>query len=94
MINTSDKQIKENIKHRLSRIEGQLRGVQKMIEADRDCREIIQQLIAIREGVQSASLTFVQEVAKDCLIKTESHGDPESQKELMAELIQLLGKIS
>jgi len=94
MINTSDPQIKENIKHRLSRIEGQLRGVQKMIDANRDCREILQQLIAIREGIRSASLTFTQEVAKDCLIKPQNQGDPEAQRELMAELIQLVGKIS
>jgi len=94
MINTSDPQIKENIKHRLSRIEGQLRGVQKMIDANRDCREILQQLIAIREGIRSASLTFTQEVAKDCLTKPQNQGDPEAQRELMAELIQLVGKIS
>ena len=94
MINTSDPQIKENIKHRLSRIEGQLRGVQKMIDTDRDCREILQQLIAIREGIRSASLTFTQEVAKDCLINPQNQGDPEAQQELMAELIQLVGKIS
>jgi DNA-binding FrmR family transcriptional regulator len=94
MITTSDPQIKENIKNRLSRIEGQLRGVQKMIDTNRDCREILQQLIAIREGIQSASLTFMQEVAKDCLINTENQGDPEAQQELMAELINMLGKIT
>lgn len=94
MITTSDPQIKENIKNRLSRIEGQVRGVQKMIDGERDCREILQQLIAIREGIQSASLTFMQEVAKDCLINPEGQSDPEAQRELMAELIQMLGKIS
>ncbi len=94
MIKTSDQQIKENIKHRLSRIEGQLRGVQKMIDSERDCKEILQQLIAIRAGIQSASLSFMQEVAKDCLINTESQGDPEAQKELMGELIHMLGKIT
>lgn len=94
MIQTTDPQIKENIKHRLSRIEGQLRGVQKMIDANRDCQEILQQLIAIREGIQSASLTFMQEVARDCMINTESQEDPEAQRELMAELIRMLGKIT
>lgn len=94
MIKTSDQQIKENIKHRLSRIEGQLRGVQKMIDSERDCKEILQQLIAIRAGIQSASLSFMQEVAKECLINTKSQGDSEAQKELMGELIQMLGKIT
>ena len=94
MITTSDQQIKENIKQRLSRIEGQLRGVQKMIDSERDCREILQQLIAIRAGIQSASLSFIQDVAKDCLINAENEGDAQVQRELMGELIQMLGKIN
>ncbi|MDY6846900.1 MAG: metal-sensitive transcriptional regulator, partial [Chloroflexota bacterium] len=94
MINSTDPQSKENIKHRLSRIEGQLRGVQKMIDADRDCREILQQLIAIRAGVQSASLSFMQDVARDCLLNAEVQADPEAQRALMVDLIQMLGKVS
>ena len=94
MINITDPQSKENIKHRLSRIEGQLRGVQKMIDADRDCRDILQQLIAIRAGVQSASLSFMQDVARDCLLNTEDQADPEAQRALMNDLIQMLGKVS
>jgi CsoR family transcriptional regulator, copper-sensing transcriptional repressor len=94
MINITDPQSKENIKHRLSRIEGQLRGVQKMIDADRDCREILQQLIAIRAGVQSASLSFMQDVARDCLLYAEDQADPEAQRTLMNDLIQMLGKVS
>jgi DNA-binding FrmR family transcriptional regulator len=94
MIKTSNPQTKEAIKNRLSRIEGQLRGVQKMIDADRDCREILQQLIAIREGIQSASLTFMQEVANDCLLTSEIQGDPETQRAMMADLIKMLGKVT
>jgi len=94
MINITDPQSKENIKHRLSRIEGQLRGVQKMIDTDRDCRDILQQLIAIRAGVQSASLSFMQDVARDCLLYTEDQVDPEAQRALMNDLIQMLGKVS
>jgi len=94
MINITDPQSKVNIKHRLSRIEGQLRGVQKMIDTDRDCREILQQLIAIRAGVQSASLSFMQDVARDCLLYTEDQADPEAQRALMNDLIQMLGKVS
>jgi len=94
MINITDPQSKENIKHRLSRIEGQLRGVQKMIDTDRDCRDILQQLIAIRAGVQSASLSFMQDVARDCLLYTEDQADPEAQRALMNNLIQMLGKVS
>ncbi|MDF1521048.1 MAG: metal-sensitive transcriptional regulator [Brevefilum sp.] len=94
MINIKDPESKENIKHRLSRIEGQLRGVQKMIDADRDCREILQQLIAIRAGVQSASLSFMQDVARDCLLNAGNQADPEVQRDLMNDLIKMIGKVS
>jgi len=94
MINIKDPDSKENMKHRLSRIEGQLRGVQKMIDADRDCREILQQLIAIRAGVQSASLSFMQDVARDCLLNADNPADPEVQRELMNDLIKMLGRVS
>jgi len=94
MINIKDPESKENIKHRLSRIEGQLRGVQKMIDADRDCREILQQLIAIRAGVQSASLSFMQDVARDCLLNADNQANPQVQQDLMNDLIKMIGKVS
>jgi DNA-binding FrmR family transcriptional regulator len=93
-IKTENPEVKEQINRRLSRIEGQLRGVQKMIDENRDCREILQQLIAIRSAVQSASLNFMQDVASDCLMDPNSQDDPESQRALMVDLIKMLGKVS
>jgi DNA-binding FrmR family transcriptional regulator len=94
MIQTQNPEIKTEINHRLARIEGQLRGVQKMINEDRDCRAILQQLIAIRAGVQSASLKFIQDVANDCILHIDSDQDFDNQKEQLAELIHMLGKFS
>ncbi len=94
MIQTKNPEVKAQVKRRLARIEGQLRGVQKMIDDDRDCREILQQLIAIRAGIQSASLNFLQEVVTECLLGVESNQEPSSQRAMMAELIQMLGKVS
>lgn len=92
MIRAENPEVKEQIQHRLARIEGQLRGVQKMIDANRDCREILQQLVAIRAGIQSASLSFIQDVADECLLNPDP--DPASQKALMKDLIHLIGKVS
>ena len=94
MIQTKNPELKAQVKHRLARIEGQLRGVQKMIDDDRDCREIMQQLIAIRAGIHSASLNFLQEVAADCILDLETNQDSDSKRAMMAELIQMLGKVS
>ena len=93
-IKTENPEVKVQINRRLSRIEGQLRGVQKMIDENRDCREILQQLIAIRSAVQAASLNFMQDVASDCLMNPDDQDDPESQRAMMVDLIKMLGKVS
>jgi CsoR family transcriptional regulator, copper-sensing transcriptional repressor len=57
---------------RLRRIEGQVRGVASMLEEERDCREIMQQLAAIHSAVQGASRTFLQEYALVCLMEMDA----------------------
>ena len=92
MIKTRNPEVKAKINHRLARIEGQLRGVQNMIDTDRDCQDILQQLIAIRAAIHAASLNFMQDVASDCLVNLESENDSETIQVRMADLIQMLGK--
>lgn len=93
-IQTKNLEIKSKTDARLARIEGQLRGVRKMIDENRDCKDIVQQLVAIRSAIQSASLDFIQAVAKDCLLKPSDSQDASSQQALLADLIRMLGKIS
>ncbi len=52
---------------RLRRIEGQTRGVQKMIEEERDCAEVLHQLNAISEAVRSVSLMMAEQFAMECM---------------------------
>jgi DNA-binding FrmR family transcriptional regulator len=94
MLNIKNPEVKSQVINRLARVEGQLRGVQKMIAEDRDCKDIVQQLIAIRSAVQSASLSYVQDVASECLVNTDNQADPNSQRAMMADLIKLLGKLT
>jgi CsoR family transcriptional regulator, copper-sensing transcriptional repressor len=94
MLNINNPEIKTQAIHRLARIEGQLRGVQKMIADDRDCKDIVQQMIAIRSALQSASLSFIENVANECLLNFESSGDAEAQRAAMADLVNMLGKIT
>lgn len=78
---------------RLKRIEGQVRGVQSMVTEERDCREVLQQLASIRAAVQSASLVFIEEYAAKCLVGEES-ANPENRKDLLKDLISVLGKVN
>lgn len=94
MLNINNPQVKSKTMQRLARVEGQLRGVQKMIAEDRDCKDIVQQLIAIRSAVQSASLNYIQDIAAECLLNPENQADPNSQQAAIADLIKLMGKLS
>lgn len=60
-------ELKIELVKRLKRIEGQTRGVQKMVDEDRGCTEILAQLAAINEAVRSVSLMLAEEYAVECL---------------------------
>ena len=90
---------KEKLIQRLRRIEGQVRGVQAMLDEERDCREIMQQLTAIHSAVQSTSRVFFRDYASICLAELDGQAQPEPGSALQAkrdkmvqEMIALLDK--
>ena len=81
---------KEQLIKRLKRIEGQVRGLQSMLDDERECREIMQQFSAVSSAVKSTSRSFFQEYAALCL--TDRGEDPESNQDLLSEMMALLDK--
>lgn len=80
---------KEKLIQRLRRVEGQVRGVECMLEEERDCREILQQLSAIRAAVQGASRFFLQEYAATCLQEMDPL-DEENEAQLRTKREQVI----
>jgi len=60
---------KEVLNTRLSRIEGQIRGLQKMIDDDKDCESILIQLSAIRGGIESVGSLILKNYMTLCMSK-------------------------
>lgn len=94
-----NKDSKEKLIQRLRRVEGQIRGVAAMLEEERDCREILQQLSAARSAVQSASRLFLQEYAASCLMEMETNdagsdalGQRQKREKIVQDMIALLDK--
>lgn len=94
-----NQEAKEKLIQRLRRIEGQVRGVQGMLDEERDCREIMQQLAAVHSAIQGASRTFLQEYATACLIELDERQpdmtafERQNQRErIVKEMIALLDK--
>lgn len=82
-------EVKADLTTRLRRIEGQVRGVQKMVEDERDCPDILQQMAAIRSAVHQASLVLARSYAARCLLEP-TRGDMDVMlDQLMATLRKL-----
>ena len=75
---------------RLKRSEGQLRGIQKMIEEERDCMDIITQLSAVRSSVDRVMELLITENLMECI--NNPIKNPDEQKEKMEKAIRYLVK--
>lgn len=91
MAQIASPEVKTELQRRLRRIEGQARGVQRMIEEGRDCKDILQQLAAIRSAAHQASLVLVRSYATQCLNQPETRG---SSAELVDELVSVLARVA
>lgn len=76
--------------NRLKRIDGQLRGVLRMMDEGKDCKDVITQLSAIRSGVDRTIGVIVADNLVDCL--KENEGDDEKMNAVVEEAINLVVK--
>ncbi|MGO0060408.1 metal-sensitive transcriptional regulator [Brevibacillus fluminis] len=85
-----DYQYGEDIKRRLLRIEGQVRGVLKMMEEQRNCKEVVAQLTAIRNASDKAIAQIVAENLQRCLLEEQASGKDTGA--IVREAVDLLVK--
>ena len=81
---------KKDLLNRLKRAEGQMRGVQRMIEERRDCEAILQQLTAVRSALHTASLALARAYATQCLVESD---DANTASRVIDSLMDALGKL-
>jgi CsoR family transcriptional regulator, copper-sensing transcriptional repressor len=91
---TSDKHgysaTKEQLLTRLRRIEGQVRGVEGMVEDDRYCIDVLTQISAIQAALDKVALGLLDDHARHCVIDGCAEGSPE---ELTDELMAAVGRL-
>lgn len=78
--------------NRLRRIEGQVRGVAKMIEADRYCLDVLTQLRAVRAALARVEANLLKDHLNHCIEDAIVSGNAAEQRHKAAELIELLGR--
>ena len=80
----------DKVKNRLSRMEGQLRGIHRMMEEEKDCQDVITQLSAVRSGIERTIGLIVSENLVECVRAAD--GNEDQMNESIAEAVKLLVK--
>ena len=81
---------KTQLANRLSRIEGQVRGVARMIEEDRYCIDVLTQIQAVRAALAKVETELLNDHLHHCVEAAISGGDAGDQRQKVNELIHLL----
>ena len=81
---------KSKLLNRLSRIEGQVRGLARMVEEDRYCIDVLTQLRAARAALSRVETEMLRDHLGHCIEAAISGGDATEQRQKASELIQLL----
>lgn len=80
--------IKKNVLSRMKRIEGQVRGIQRMIEDGKECEDILVQVRAVRSALQSANKQILRRYLLRCHADSVKNGD--NQDESLEKFISVL----
>ena len=81
---------KDALLKRLRRIEGQVRGVQGMVEEDRYCIDIVTQITAAEAALDKVALELLSDHAKHCVVGAEKGDQDARTEEMMAAVKRLL----
>jgi DNA-binding FrmR family transcriptional regulator len=85
---------KPKLLNRLRRLEGQVRGVARMIEEDRYCIDVLTQLQALRAALNRVETEMLKDHLGHCIEAAIVGGDPAEQRKKAAELIELVERSS
>lgn len=84
--------IKASCKKRLNRIEGQVRGLSKMVDEDRYCIDIVTQISAVRTALRRVEEEILKDHVAHCVEHAISSGDKADQRRKIAELMDVVGR--
>lgn len=77
---------------RLNRVEGQVRGLGRMVEDDRYCIDVVTQIAAVRAALRRIEELVLKDHVGHCVEHAIVSGDPKEQRAKIAELIEVLGR--
>jgi CsoR family transcriptional regulator, copper-sensing transcriptional repressor len=83
---------KDNTIKRLNRIEGQVRGIKNMIEDERYCIDVLQQMQAIKAALSKVEDAILKDHSNTCVASAIASGNTKEQQQKFNELVDLIGR--
>jgi DNA-binding FrmR family transcriptional regulator len=81
---------KEKVRNRLRRISGQVGGLERMVEDERYCIDILTQISAVQAALDRVALTLLDDHTRHCVVGAES---PQAREELTTEMLDAVGRL-
>ena len=85
---------KETLVKRLHRIEGQVRGIERMVEGDRYCIDILTQIAAANTALESLALTILDDHVRHCVAGALASGDEADARTKTEELLEAVQRFA
>jgi DNA-binding FrmR family transcriptional regulator len=86
------KDIKASVKKRLGRIEGQVRGLTRMVDEDRYCIDVVTQISAVRAALRRVEEEVLRDHVSHCVEHAITSGNKADQRSKIAELMAVIGR--
>ncbi|OJU09099.1 MAG: transcriptional regulator [Alphaproteobacteria bacterium 64-11] len=86
------KDIKASALKRFNRIEGQVRGIARMVEEDRYCIDVVTQIAAVQAALRRVEEEILRDHVATCVEHAVASGNKEEQRKKIAELIDVFGR--
>ena len=86
------KETKTAVQKRLNRIEGQVRGLSRMVEEDRYCIDVVTQISAVRAALRRAEEEILRDHVGHCVEHAISSGDKKDQRKKISEIMDVLSR--
>jgi DNA-binding FrmR family transcriptional regulator len=81
---------KDQLKSRLRRVEGQVRGIERMVDEDRYCIDVLTQIGAVQAALDKVALGLLDDHARHCVIGAEASKQADRTDELMSAVGRLM----
>lgn len=83
---------KDAVAKRLKRIEGQVRGLQRMVDEERYCADVLVQISSVQEALRGVGRLLLHNHLAHCTADAIRSGDPHEAERVVSELVELWGK--